>query len=403
MRTLRGDHAVHTAFLKTGIIGAALAALSLLLTPALAPAAKVEGPPLNVKVGSSLWSFQLVDGKGKSVLSEYPGTADSPAGTLGFRVDDTWEHATKVTSAATEGSSVRTYRLATTDPGRQLDVRVERTGDGSIRMRAEIVGSTAGVEAIGMGFKAPSSERYLGFGERSNAVNQRGNVVENWVAEGPYQDKEAVLVSGAFVPAWGFRSEGINSRHDSTYFPMPWLLSTGGYGVLLEDTRPSYFRIGTDQTNAWSVEVSRKVDGLANQPADPPSPASITLQFFAGPKPADALRRLTAEIGRQPAAAPWFLGPWVQSKGGDQTTADTLLQNDIPTSVMQTYAHYLPCGGQNPTQEQARTDLFHGSGMAVTTYFNPMVCTSYNPVFNNLKDAGGLTLRVTASRTPTSI
>ncbi|MCO5314846.1 MAG: hypothetical protein M9938_01580 [Solirubrobacterales bacterium] len=358
----------------------------------LAAAGKPSSSPLNAKVTADPWGFRLVDGKGKGVLSEFPSTGDSPAGTLGFRVGDTWQHATRVISSSAAGS-VKTWRLATTDPSRDLDVALEPAGSGSVRLKAEVIGSTTGIEAIGMGFKAPTAERYLGFGERSNAVNQRGNVVESWAAEGPYRNSEAVLVSGSFVPAWGFRSEGANSRPDSTYFPMPWLLSTAGYGVLLEDTRPSYFRIGSDRPDAWSVEVSRKVEGLANQPADPPSPGSISLRFFAGPKPADALQRLTAAIGRQPATAPWFLGPWVQSKGGDQVTADTLRSNDIPTSVMQTYAHYLPCGGQNPQEETDRTNLFHSNGMAVTTYFNPMVCTGYNPVFNDLKNAGGLTLK----------
>ena len=33
----------------------------------------------------------------------------------------------------------------------------------------------------------------------------------------------------------------------ATYFPMPWLLSTSGYGVLVENLETSYFRLGTDR------------------------------------------------------------------------------------------------------------------------------------------------------------
>jgi len=328
------------------------------------------------------------------VLAEFPSTGDSPAGTLGFRVDDTWHHATQVTSTSRSGSTT-TYQVASTDPAHTLEVKVHRVGSGSVRLKAEVLGPPDGIEAVGIGFRAPQTERYLGFGERSNALDQRGNVVENWTAEGPYRKNEATLITATdSVPKWGIRtgSDG-NSRSDSTYFPMPWLLSSSGYGALVEDTRPSYFRLGTDRENAWSVEVSRRVEGgLDRMPADPPPVTGISLRFFAGPRPAGVVRRLKAAVARQPAPAPWFLGPWVQSKGGDQTTATTLRENDIPTSVVQTYAHYLPCGGQNPAGEQARTGLFHSNGMAVTTYFNPMVCTGYNPVFNDLKDAGGLTL-----------
>ena len=37
------------------------------------------------------------------------------------------------------------------------------------------------------------------FGERANAVDQRGQVVENYVADGPYQPEEREIV-GLFVP-----------------------------------------------------------------------------------------------------------------------------------------------------------------------------------------------------------
>ncbi len=44
----------------------------------------------------------------------------------------------------------------------------------------------------------------------------------------------------AFVPPWGF-----HPRDDATYFPMPWLLSTAGYGVLVDTPETSLFRLGT--------------------------------------------------------------------------------------------------------------------------------------------------------------
>ena len=91
------------------------------------------------------------------------------------------------------------------------------------------------MSATGIAFVARPDERYLGFGERSNAVDQRGNEVENYVAEGPYEEDERPVIP-AFVPAWGF-----HPRDDATYFPMPWLLSSAGYGVLLENDETSTF------------------------------------------------------------------------------------------------------------------------------------------------------------------
>ena len=39
---------------------------------------------------------------------------------------------------------------------------------------------------------------------------------------------------------------------------MPWLLSSAGYGVLIENTELSYFRLGTDSPQAWSLEVEAR-------------------------------------------------------------------------------------------------------------------------------------------------
>jgi alpha-glucosidase (family GH31 glycosyl hydrolase) len=336
-------------------------------------------------VGTKSWTFGFRDRRKKAVLQEQAGTGSSRIGRLGFEVDGSWKHATRVLKSSKQGNN-RLLRLKTTDPGRQIEVRVNRAHNGSVRLTASIIGSLEGVESIGMSFKAPAGERYLGFGERSNGVNQRGNVVENWVGEGPYQPVDYSVIPGS-VPEWGVRQ-----RDDATYFPMPWLLSSAGYGVLVENSEPSSFHLGSDRKDTWSVELDRTVEGLANQPANRPAPRSITLRFFAGPKPADVLRRMSAALGRQPAPAPFFFGPWVQPKGDALATAETLRNADVPTSLLQTYVHYLPCQAQ-AGNEQAQRDFtaqIHDQGMAVTTYFNPMLCTS-RPLFGELGAKGGLT------------
>jgi len=351
--------------------------------------ASVQSGNLTATADGRPWAFELTGPRGRKVLAERPGRGKTSAGTIGFRVGGVWKHATRIRNSRKRGSA-RIMRVATNDPERDLKVSIKPADRGSIRLRARIVGPLTDVAALGLAFRARKHELYLGFGERSNSVDQRGKVVENWVGEGPYQPNEYPVIRTS-VPEWAQRT--IDQSADATYFPMPWLLSTAGYGVLVENTEPSYFRLGTDQADTWSVELSRDVEGLARRPADAPSPRSISIRFFAGPKPASALRRMTAAIGRQPAPAPWFLGPWVQSKGGDQETIDRLRTADVPTSVGQTYTHYLPCGDQrgNEQGERERTSLFHRNGMAVTTYFNPMICTSYDPPFSELANKGEVT------------
>ena len=246
-------------------------------------------------------------------------------------------HATRVISRA--GSRVT---LATNDPsGRRVKLRLLRGA-----LSARPLGG--GVRSVEIAFRARGGERYLGFGERSNAVDQRGRSVENYVAEGPFEQDERAAVP-AFVPPWGF-----HPRDDATYFPMPWLLSTAGYGVLVDNPETSTFHLRGSRT--WSVEVSAP---------------RVRLQLFRGPRPADALRRMTARIGRQPAPPGAFVfGPWYQPRGDER----------VPyASVAQTYTHYLPCESQRGLgdAERERVARFHQAGLAVTTYFNPMICTTH--------------------------
>ena len=179
---------------------------------------------------------------------------------------------------------------------------------------------------------------------------------------------------GAVIPPQGW-----HPRDDATYFPVPWLLSTAGYGVLLGNDETSYFRLGNSDPSAWSVEAQA---------------TNLSLRFVAGPAPADALSRLTEITGRQPApAAPWVFGPWYQPTGNDQLgQARALRAADVPGSAVNTYLHYLPCGAQQgvESQQPPYTAAFHDLGYAITAYFNPMICTSYQPAYSQAVAAGVL-------------
>jgi alpha-D-xyloside xylohydrolase len=330
--------------------GLAIAAGLALAAPAGAAGAQVDAGPLIARAGDSPWRVAFVQ---RGVVLRQRA--------LRFRAGGRWFHATRARRVSTAGGRYRAS-LATNDPlGRRIDVTIARDAAGVLRLAARPVGrDTAAVTHVGIAFAARPGERYLGFGERSNAVNQRGREVESYVAEGPFEQDERALIP-SFVPAWGFRP-----RDDATYFPMPWLLSTAGYGVLVDGGATSVFRLGTESRRSWSVEVESR---------------RLSLRVFAGPRPAGVLRRLTAGIGRQPAPpAPFVLGPWYQPRGADeQAVLGRLKQADVPLSVAQTYTHYLPCESQRGREaaERERVARFHGAGLAVTTYFNPMICTGH--------------------------
>jgi sulfoquinovosidase len=349
----------------------ALAALAASCSAApAADAQSVDAGSLSASVAVDPWRLSFSSPTGASVLAEAPGTGAGPVGALGFRDGSGWRRATRVLSSQQQGA-VWTAEVETTDPGgRRLAVRLAPDGEGVIALTAEVVnGSTAGVTQTGISFLAAPGERYLGFGERANAVDQRGNVVQNYVSDGPYTSADRPLLQ-SFVPPAGW-----SPRDDATYFPMPWLLSTAGYGVLVDNTEESRHRLGTDTPGAWSVEV------------DAPR---IALRVFAGPRPADVLRRLTERVGRQPKPpAPWVFGAWFHTGQENQppparehAAALTQRNADVPVSAVETHLRYLPCGSAvgNREAERERTAFFHSLGLATLSYFNPEICADYQPV-----------------------
>jgi alpha-glucosidase (family GH31 glycosyl hydrolase) len=346
-----------------------LAAVLTLGVPATAMGDSTVGAGrLKATLDADPWHLSFTD-SGRPVLDEARATGPALAGTLGYSSGGAWFHATLVTSESATANSFEAD-LATTNPAGKIHVRIEPDASGVIALTAT---APAGASQVGISFDAREHERYLGFGERSNAVDQRGQTIEDYVAEGPYQQAERPAIAG-FVPQPGYRP-----RDDATYFPIPWLLSTTGYGVLLDNDERSEFHLASDDAQTWSATV------------DSPK---LRMRVFAGPTPAQALSRFTRRTGRQPPpAAPWFLGPWFQPKGDDAPNIAALRKADAPASVMQTYTHYLPCGDQRskPAAERARTKAAHAAGLAATTYFNPMICTSYEPRYDDAAAKGYLT------------
>ncbi len=354
----------------------------------------VDAGALKMDVVESPWRLAFYDGDGVELLVEYANGGAGPVGSIGVfpgpppegsggqaamaplemgepatppQRGAGWVRATELVEETRDGE-VWVGTLATADPEWTIEVRARRAADGVIALSFRAIGD--GAQAMSVAFDAAAAERFVGFGERGNGVDQAGRTIESYVAEGPYQDGEYGLI-GQLVPEWGVRW-----RRDTTYFPIPWLLSSRGYGVLLDNDEISYHRIASDVADAWSVEVESD---------------TMELRVFAGPRPADVLRRFSETVGRQPHDyAPWFFGPWVQPDSADRITE--LREADVPTSVTATFTHYLPCGSQrgNEDGQRERTARAHADGTAIHTYFNPMICADYLPEFANAEDADAL-------------
>jgi alpha-D-xyloside xylohydrolase len=357
------------------MIRAASLLLLVLLVPTAVRAETVRSGSLRVDVATSPFSLTFVVDGGPSLSSASDAGADGPSA-LALRTPTGWIHATSVSRLARKGNGLR-MTVDTSDPqAGAFEVRVAPDGEGVIEVEATRAATATDVLGISAAWAAPADERFYGLGERADAAQHRGARVENYVSDGPWIEENRALIS-AILPPPGFRA-----RDDSTYFPIPWILSSRGYGVLVDNDETSYHDLATVRPDVWSVEVVGAPDGVAARPA----PTSLRFRVFAGPRPAEVLRRFTAAVGRQPApAAPWVFGPWYQGPA-----LQAFRDADVPVSVSQTYLHYLPCG-DNRSNEPARTAAAHALGYAITTYFNPMICTSYTPAFPDAAAAGALT------------
>src|SRR4051794_22401683 len=203
-----------------------------------------------------------------------------------------WFHATKLASSSTDAAGLHLV-ADTNDPvGDKLEVQIRRVADGVASVETKVSGPLAGMATTsGAAFQPAGGEHYLGFGSRSNAADQTGNHVFSWAEEGPFSSGNYESYTD-LIPDFTFPT-----GPTATNFPIPWLVSTRGFGVLIDRPERSYFNLLNDRADAWDTEVDA---------------AEFRLVVFAGPKPADVVRRYSAFSGREPRPAPWLFGPWFQ-------------------------------------------------------------------------------------------
>ena len=359
-----------------------------LALPASAGAVELRSGPLTATVKSEPFGLEFRDAADGDVLRTLSGAGGDRGkyGSLGYSFDlrvpvvnnaffgyeiqaegeTVWFTATRLRSARSAGPGVLVLDVATNDPlGHRLEVVLRRAASGAITTESRIAPASGPLadraSLSGASFAAVGRERYLGFGSRSNAVDQTGNRVFSWAEEGPFGAGEYEDEVRLALPDFTFPT-----GPTTTNFPIPWLVSTRGLGVLIDQTERSNFDLLKERADAWHANAEAK---------------RFAFTVFAGPRPADVVRRYSAYAGRQPNPQRWFFGPWVQFR---DTWPERFRQLDVPTTVAQTYTHYLPCGEHRGSEERERRNVqrHHGLGYKITTYFNPHICTTYQPVYD---------------------
>ena len=343
--------------------GVVLLALALVAPARGAVPATVESGSLRATVTPDPWHLELREGR--TLLSEAAGPGSGPTGPLGFEAGGTWFHATRACPRATRR---RKYRPRRWRPTTRWGARSSCASSPRRRRDRALGERHGGVSTTGIGFAAPAGERYLGFGERSNAVDQRGNEVENYVSDGP-------------VPAGRARRR----RGDRPALGLP----------RAPTTRPTSRSPGCSRraATACSSTTTRRAASTSARPRGRVERRGRRRRAGAARlrrarRPPTSLRRFTARVGRQPpAAAPWFFGPWFQPTGDDARGAARRDAARRPTrrsrSPRPTRTTCRAATSRATTAaERARAERFHAAGLAITTYFNPMICTGYTPRYD---------------------
>ena len=155
-------------------------------------------------------------------------------------------------------------------------------------------------------YLTPNGERFYGFGERYDYLDQRGRDVNIYVYN-EYRDQAAT---------------------HRTYLPVPLFINSAGYGIYIASTAYAVFNIGTDHADMVGFTVN-VFGGLGT---------TLEYYFFAG-MPRTILDRYTSITGRPQLPPKWAFGLWLSANEWNtqalvKATLDDADKYQIPATAL---------------------------------------------------------------------
>ncbi|HTM19716.1 MAG TPA: TIM-barrel domain-containing protein, partial [Kofleriaceae bacterium] len=271
---------------------------------------------------------------------------------------DPWRDGLQVTDA-TERDGAIDFTLRAPDD----DARVHLTlavRAGALRVTGALDGD-APPRAWAAGFAAADGEGFLGFGERFNRTDQRGIDVFSWTEEGGLGGGEGTE-PGVENP--------FPSGQAMTYYPVPFTISTAGYGFWLDTTWRSEFNLDTARAGAWRAwHVGPE---LAYEVYVPRTAA-------AGPWTYDLIDQFTAATGRPALPPDWAFGPRRRVNIGDTQNGVPEIQRmrelDLAVSSVDDAMHFYPSAGHLGQEDTITAWIAQSEalGAKVNGYYNSFV------------------------------
>ena len=164
-------------------------------------------------------------------------------------------------------------------------------------------GSGHAPTSLRMEFESPVAESFHGLGERYNAFNLRGSSLDASVFE-------------------QYKNQGVH-----TYLPVPFFLSSQGYGFYIATARFSTFDFAAERADHWQFQAE-----LGPQ-------AGLNFHVYAGREPKQNLQMFSQQVGLPQLLPDWAFGHWISSnEWNSQAIVMEQLRlsqfHDIPATVL---------------------------------------------------------------------
>lgn len=204
------------------------------------------------------------------------------------------------------------------------------------------------VEWVSVVFSASQDEHFIGFGERFDCIDQRGEELTLWVEDG--------------------------ATRDLTYIPVPFYMSSKGYGLWLDTTAKVIARMATDDDPTMvSLRIASR---------------DVSIRVLLGDSFKEILSQYTMIAGRPAVPPEWVFGPW---KSRDWQTAnqhgilediDQQIELELPSTVKLIDArwevayHSFRFDPKKFPDPKAMIDVIHANGNKLMLWITPWMAVN---------------------------
>ncbi|MDB4941363.1 MAG: Alpha-xylosidase [Labilithrix sp.] len=253
-------------------------------------------------------------------------------------------------SVTAQAASSASFAIAASGGTLDVDVSLE---DAKVTIKTTARG--AGWNKTSLAFSLRPDEHFFGLGERFGSIDHRGLSLYSWAEEGGTGGGEERIRDDA--------TPGPNGA-SMTYFPVPFVLSSAGYGLHLATTYRTETHFGSERPDAWRAAVND---------------ATLTAVVYVHASPLASLDDYTRDTGRPLVPATWVFGPRRRVSSGQMALGipevDALRKNHVPTTGVDDAVHLLPNRSELGREDELRQWIAgnHAKGFKVMAYNNPYV------------------------------